>query len=303
MHDLHVAGFAAPTDRVHFDSGLVRIATFRAAVEHPHFHDPGPIQDTIFVFPRTSVQFQPAGSRPFASGPNVVTFWNRGQVYSRHPIDPAGAHSEYFSVRSDDLLEAIRRLDPAVEDHPDRPFSFTTGPSDAATYLLQRTLFHRLVSGCRTPETLWIEETALLLLDRVLRLAYEAAHRTEAVTPAHRDLAHRLAEELARTFCENRSLAQLAAAVGCSPFYLARVFRRVDGRSIHRYQLQLRLRHALARVAEATDLGRVALDLGFASHSHFTATFRRAFGLAPSRFREVVSPRLFRTSLAAVAAP
>jgi AraC-like DNA-binding protein len=30
------------------------------------------------------------------------------------------------------------------------------------------------------------------------------------------------------------------------------------------------------------NLTALALELGFASHSHFTDTFRRAFGVAPS---------------------
>jgi AraC-like DNA-binding protein len=34
----------------------------------------------------------------------------------------------------------------------------------------------------------------------------------------------------------------------------------------------------------AGDLTRIALDLGFSSHSHFTAAFRRHFGLTPSAF-------------------
>ena len=55
---------------------------------------------------------------------------------------------------------------------------------------------------------------------------------------------------------------------------------------MHAYRVQLRLRHALERVAEpAADLASVALDLGFASHSHFTAAFRRAYGRTPGDFR------------------
>jgi AraC-like DNA-binding protein len=34
------------------------------------------------------------------------------------------------------------------------------------------------------------------------------------------------------------------------------------------------------------DLTTLALNLGFSSHSHFSAVFRRAFGLTPSQFRE-----------------
>jgi AraC-like DNA-binding protein len=50
--------------------------------------------------------------------------------------------------------------------------------------------------------------------------------------------------------------------------------------------MRLRLHASLERVAEpGSDLTAVALDLGFASHSHFTAAFRRSFGLTPSALR------------------
>jgi AraC-like DNA-binding protein len=55
---------------------------------------------------------------------------------------------------------------------------------------------------------------------------------------------------------------------------------------VHRWLLRLRLHASLERVAEpGSDLTTVALDFGFASHSHFTAAFRRTFGLTPSALR------------------
>jgi AraC-like DNA-binding protein len=56
--------------------------------------------------------------------------------------------------------------------------------------------------------------------------------------------------------------------------------------TLHAYVHELRLRTALERVADGEDLTRVALDLGYASHSHFTSLFRRAFGVTPSDFRQ-----------------
>jgi AraC-like DNA-binding protein len=83
---------------------------------------------------------------------------------------------------------------------------------------------------------------------------------------------------------------EIAARVGTSPFHLARVFRRDAGQTIHAYVHQLRLRTALARVMDREDLSRVAADLGYASHSHFTALFRRAFGVPPTAARDHAQP-------------
>lgn len=283
-------------DRILFRSSVVKIASFRADLRHPQFRGSGPIRDAIFVFPRTSVLLERAGSRPFATSPNIVVFYNQGQEYRRRPIDPAGAVSVYFAPRPDVLLDAVRRVDPAVEARPARPFSFPYGPSEPATYLLQSTLVRHLADA-PADGPLAVEEAALHLLDRVLRLAYATTDRQEAVKPAHRDLASRVVELLGRTFRQNRSIEELSTEIGCSPFYLARVFRRVDGRSIHQYLLQIRLNRSLERVAEERDLCSVGLDLGFCSHSHFTFAFHRTFGLTPSRFREQARSSLLRSLL------
>jgi AraC family transcriptional regulator len=76
--------------------------------------------------------------------------------------------------------------------------------------------------------------------------------------------------------------------VRVSVFHLCRTFRAVTGQTIHAYRTQLRLRAALERVEYASDLSAVALDLGFSSHSHFTAAFRRAFGVTPSGVRRAL---------------
>ena len=71
-----------------------------------------------------------------------------------------------------------------------------------------------------------------------------------------------------------------------SPFHLVRVFRSVTGRPIHAYQTELRLRSSLPLIADGVPLADVAQQLGFASHSHLTDRFVRAYGLTPSRWRE-----------------
>ena len=87
-------------------------------------------------------------------------------------------------------------------------------------------------------------------------------------------------------FAEPLSLHELAARLSVSPFHLARVFRRRTWYSLHAYRTQLRLRLALERLPESRGaLTSLAFELGFASHSHFTDTFRREFGVPPSVVR------------------
>jgi len=105
---------------------------------------------------------------------------------------------------------------------------------------------------------------------------------------------------LAKAFREGMTLDALARAVFSSPFHLARVFRRETGISLHTHWNKLRLRQALQEIADgASDLTRLALELGFSSHSHFTQAFTREFGEPPSRIRRsLASRKASRTSIA-----
>jgi AraC-like DNA-binding protein len=134
-----------------------------------------------------------------------------------------------------------------------------------------------------TADDLAAEEAVVALLQAALR---DCVPNHTAVGPATRGLIRRAKEVLEAELARPLSLRDVGEAVGASPAYLTHVFHRVEGIPLHRYRTQLRLARALAELPHAGDLTALALDLGFSSHSHFAAVFRRAFGLTPSRFRE-----------------
>lgn len=81
------------------------------------------------------------------------------------------------------------------------------------------------------------------------------------------------------------TLDKLATEMGVTPVHLSQCFKQSEGMPLYRYQTELRLARALARLPHCTDITDLALDLGFSSHSHFTAVFRARIGMTPSQFR------------------
>ena len=81
------------------------------------------------------------------------------------------------------------------------------------------------------------------------------------------------------------TLAEIAHEVGVSPVYLTQVFQQVEAVPLYRYQLRLRLARALELLGQYDDLTALGLDLGFSSHSHFSASFRQAYGRTPVEFQ------------------
>jgi AraC-like DNA-binding protein len=82
------------------------------------------------------------------------------------------------------------------------------------------------------------------------------------------------------------TLAEIAAEVGVSPVYLTQVFAQVEAVPLYRYHLRLRLARALDLLGHYDNLTALSIDLGFSSHSHFTAAFRQAYGRTPAEFQQ-----------------
>ncbi len=267
-----------------FTSPRVRIGRFRASPSHPLFADSGPTKAHLLVFPRTAVGIAQAGRRAVVADPSVVMLYNRGQAYRRRVVDPAGDACEWFAYETDDVLDALALVDDRAEERREEPFAGSSTRAMASTYLEQRRLSRALDEGCTNADIdeLCIEERALGLLGTVTA---GLANVRRAKTPRHEEMVRTVEEHLARSFAERVTLDDLARAVSCSPFHLCKVFRALTGETIHGKLTTLRLRAALERVLDGEDLTQVALDVGFASHSHFTYAFRRHYGEAPRSVR------------------
>jgi AraC-like DNA-binding protein len=96
----------------------------------------------------------------------------------------------------------------------------------------------------------------------------------------------RVKEAVAVAPADRWNIAKLAKIANLSPFHLCRIFREMVGTSLYDYVVQERLACALHAVLDGgDDLTAIALDAGFASHSHFTARFRHFFGCTPTSLR------------------
>lgn len=274
-------------DRIIFETDSVRIGAFRCHPGERFFQDSGPAQNFCFVFPRTAVEIQHVDERAFAANPNVVTFYNRHQSYRRKAISERGDHCDWFGVDADLARDVVRMFDPDVDDRPERPFRILRSWSDPHIYLLQRQLFQR-VAAATHPDPLAVEEQVVFLLEHVIRHAYQTCEpKVQHLTGRQREAAHYVELILGREFWKPLHLRSITEETGMSVYHLCRTFRRATGMAMHQYRNCLRIRSALEPVGEygQVPLTRIAFDLGFSSHSHFTSAFRREFGKTPSMLR------------------
>lgn len=212
-----------------------------------------------------------------------VQFFNAGEPYEiSHPHSDGDA-SLVMTVEE----TLLREIAPAKLLQDGEPVRFRKHRLriDPRAQVLVALLRHSLHEG--TADPLEAESLALTLVQRAIgpRTTHAAGgsqRRQRLVDRAKRVLV----SDLARRW----SLAEVAAEVGVSAVYLTQSFREVEGVPLYRYQLRLRLARALDLLGEYEDLSALSHDLGFSSHSHFTAAFQQAYGRTPSEFRQSALP-------------
>jgi AraC-like DNA-binding protein len=142
------------------------------------------------------------------------------------------------------------------------------------------------------------------LVDRIVRLqlAADARHPDSVGLKAE---ARRVVETLIDAHLqEPLSSAALAARVGMGLGRFLREFKVTFAATPHQYIQQRRLQRAceMLRSTDAT-LSTVALETGFASHSHFATAFRAAIGTTPSDYRRANHGARAPASAAALTQP
>jgi AraC family transcriptional regulator len=282
--------FASPT--VAFGPYQCTAAAGRAAAEqHPRW--------PVIVMPHGVPFVLCQGRHRTVVDPNSYLFFNGAEPYrASHPFG-CGDHGSYLFLSPGTLVETLGEIDPSVQGRPDRPFAAMQAPSRPGAYLAERLLL-RLARMTPTVDTLTLEELALDLARSAFSALFAATGgRSATGHPAHgRELSEAVKELLVERLREPMSLGAIASELGVSPSYLERTFRRDSGMPIYRYRKRLRLRGSLLAVLEADrELARIALDFGFSSHSHFTAAFRREFGISPRDLRRTGSTRSLRALL------
>lgn len=247
------------------------------------------------VFPRRGLfQLQHRGATLLADS-NHVLFFNRDEPYRyAHPL-PGGDDCTILTVETEVARQLVARISPRDAERPAAPFRLGHGLCSPRLSALH----YRLLASLRGEVSpLDLEDRVAELLEEALRAAYETHdERTESEPlrpPALRKLRERVEEAklaLHARLDAPPSLAELAAGLGCSPFHLSRSFHAVTGLRMRRYLTRLRAALAADRLrAGDADLTRLALDLGFSDHSHFTHAFRGEWGLSPSALRALFRP-------------
>jgi AraC-like DNA-binding protein len=242
-------------------------------------------------FHLTATRKQWGLGRTSVVGPNWVAFNDVGDEYRSQALGADGLRCAWFAMPAGVAQALIDEWAPRLSTRAGlRVFPFAHAPVDAATVMRHR-LLQRYAAHTPRPDPLLIEEIALDIAGQALRALATSLERTTRSIARPRcerrriEIVEAVKGLLEREYWRNFTLAEVAAHVHTSPFHLARLFRRQTGSSLREYHLRMRLGRALERLEwPGIEVSAVAMELGFASHSHLSDAFRRQFGISPSGY-------------------
>lgn len=234
---------------------------------------------THLVFPYRGVYVRHVGRDDAVAEANQMLFFNAAEGYRvSHPV--GGGDASLVVSISEPLLRELAPKGMIREGTPLR-FLHSQRRIDSRTQALMALLRHSLRNGVAEP--LEAESLSLTLAQRAI--GPRTSHEPGA-SFGRRRLVDRIKLLLAADPARRWTLNEIAQEIRGSPVYLTQVFQQVEGTPLYRYQVRLRLARALDLMENCDDLSALALDLGFSSHSHFSAAFRQTYGRSPTAFRQ-----------------
>jgi AraC family transcriptional regulator len=185
----------------------------------------------------------------------------------------------------------ISSLDSELDRRPDGALHLQANIQDPAAQQLMTLLLADANEG-HTAEKLYTEYLSQALAVRMLFLGRQPKPQTNSrgtsALPGH--VLRRVIERM-RSFSDDLSLQVLANESGYSRVHFVRMFRAATGYSPHNYLLSLKLERARELLKKPSmSLIDIALDCGFASHSHMSRIFHKNVGVTPSAYRRGVRP-------------
>ena len=138
----------------------------------------------------------------------------------------------------------------------------------------------------RTAQRLWYQAKALEIVAAFLyrplvgeELFCQRQHHL------NQDRVQKVLAILKENLAEPPSLEELGRRVGCSHFYLSRIFTQQAGKTISVTLRDFRMERAAALLREGRmNVTEVALEVGYSSLSHFSSAFREVIGCCPGLY-------------------
>lgn len=240
------------------------------------------------VYPTWSLEFMQEGSLRLGidgaekrelSG--AIAFWHQpGRRYQLSPGPTGSWQHHYITMQGGRIKRLVETVLTPLAPHGFLPVANPIAVHD---------LMHRLVTLTLEGEPHHQPERVVLVENLVLDLV--RSRRTQDCEGAedHRRAIEGAAATMRSTPFAPHPIKELAAAACLSTGHFRRLFRRLVGRSPHRYLLWARMQAAARLLAASPDgVGAVAARAGYTDLPQFCKLFKQQIGLTPTAYRQAL---------------
>jgi AraC-like DNA-binding protein len=139
---------------------------------------------------------------------------------------------------------------------------------------------------CAAGQPLWYQAKALEIAAAVLFRPQPGEELfCQRIQRANRERVEKVLAILRQNLAQPPTLQEIGRRVGCSHFYLSRIFTHEMGKSISAHLRDLRMERAAALLREGRlNVTQTALEVGYSSLSHFSTAFHSAFRCCPGLY-------------------
>lgn len=227
--------------------------------------------------------------------PGDMVIFRSNTIHSTYQLAEGGGAYYVLKLTSRFLLQAFRGGDDLLCA---RPF-LQKREGDCVVYRAADisdeivALWQRLIDedSRQAPMRYAMEKAyALALIVQLYRSFFASECPAPALPANNRALAliHKSIDYINENYASSLDVGDCARMVNLSYSYYAKMFRTVTGKSFTAYLIDLRLAKAHS-ILLATDLPvtDVALSCGYKNPAHFTAEYKRHFGVTPRQTRKI----------------
>jgi AraC-like DNA-binding protein len=225
--------------------------------------------------------------------PNVAGFYHR----ESEPLTArraAGQRHQFLTVEFSCPFLARHLAGAEAKLHPVVRSALNGCPCEPVTGATVRLTSHQqqTIASLRQPpvyaaaQPLWYQCKALEL---AVTFLFQPEEAEEFFCTRQQRLAQERVEQVIMLLKQNMaappSLEELGKKIGCSHFYLSRIFSARTGRTIPQYLRQLRMERAAELLKSGGhNVTEAAMEVGYSSLSHFSAAFHETFGCCPGLY-------------------
>lgn len=254
----------------------------------PSFH-PGGVEICLNLAGRGEVR---AGARQLELAPESAGFYFQGGSQLQG-LRRGGERHRFLTIEFSVAFLA-KHIEPKEDGLPLALKRFLAGKAvaDVSTAVRLSHEHKQLVASLNRPpvaaaaQRMWFHGKALEIAAAVLyRPEEQPEFFCERYNRQNHERVQRVIAVLRENLAEPPTLEEIGRRVGCSQFYLSRIFSQEMGKGIFQYLRALRMERAAELLREKKlNVTQVALEVGYTSPSHFSTAFHETYGCCPGLY-------------------